>query len=73
MDVVLAAVLVVVLGLLVLAGASVRVVTQYERGVVLRFGRLLGDGAQVAEGLTGGEAPALHQDPGSRSVPSSGL
>ena len=43
MDVVLAGVLVVVLGLLVLAGASVRVVTQYERGVVLRFGRLLGD------------------------------
>jgi regulator of protease activity HflC (stomatin/prohibitin superfamily) len=43
MDVVLAVVLVVVLGLLVLAGASVRVVTQYERGVVLRLGRLLGD------------------------------
>jgi regulator of protease activity HflC (stomatin/prohibitin superfamily) len=43
MDVVLAGVLVVVLGLLVLAGASVRVVTQYERGVVLRFGRLRGD------------------------------
>ncbi len=43
MDVVLAVVLVVVLGLLVLAGASVRVVTQYERGVVLRFGKLLGD------------------------------
>ncbi|MGY1761748.1 slipin family protein [Geodermatophilus sp. SYSU D00779] len=43
MDVVLALVVVVVLGLLVLAGASVRVVTQYQRGVVLRFGRLLGD------------------------------
>src|SRR3712207_8331311 len=43
MDVVLALVLVAVLGLLVLAGASVRVVTQYERGAVLRFGRLLGD------------------------------
>ena len=43
MDVVLALVIVVVLGLLVLAGASVRVVTQYQRGVVLRFGRLLGD------------------------------
>ncbi|SDM63756.1 SPFH domain, Band 7 family protein [Geodermatophilus siccatus] len=43
MDVVLALVVVVVLGLLVLVGASVRVVTQYQRGVVLRFGRLLGD------------------------------
>ncbi|WP_448607833.1 SPFH domain-containing protein [Geodermatophilus sp. URMC 60] len=43
MDVILAVVLVVVLGLLVLVGASVRVVTQYQRGVVLRFGRLLGD------------------------------
>ncbi len=43
MDVVLALVVVVVLGLLVLAGASVRVVTQYQRGVVLRFGRLLGE------------------------------
>ena len=43
MDVVLALVVVVVLGLLVLAGASVRVVNQYQRGVVLRFGRLLGD------------------------------
>lgn len=43
MDAVLALVIVVVLGLSVLAGASVRVVTQYQRGVVLRFGRLLGD------------------------------
>ncbi len=43
MDVVLALVVVVVLGLLVLLGASVRVVTQYQRGVVLRFGQLLGD------------------------------
>ena len=43
MDVVLALLAVAVLGLLLLAGASVRVVTQYQRGVVLRFGRLLGD------------------------------
>ena len=43
MDVVLALVIVAVLGLLVLVGASVRVVTQYQRGVVLRFGRLLGE------------------------------
>jgi regulator of protease activity HflC (stomatin/prohibitin superfamily) len=43
MDVVLALLVIVVLGLLVLVSASVRVVTQYERGVVLRFGRLLGE------------------------------
>ncbi len=43
MDVVLTLLVVAVLGLLVLVGASVRVVTQYERGVVLRFGRLLGE------------------------------
>ena len=43
MDVVLTLLVVAVLGLLVLVGASIRVVTQYERGVVLRFGRLLGD------------------------------
>ncbi len=43
MDAVLAVLAVVVIGLLVLAGASIRVVTQYERGVVLRLGRLLGD------------------------------
>jgi len=43
MDAVLAVLIVVVVGLLVLAGASVRVVAQYERGVVLRFGRLHGD------------------------------
>jgi len=43
MDVVLAVVLLVLAGVLVLLGASVRVVTQYERGVVLRFGRLHGD------------------------------
>jgi regulator of protease activity HflC (stomatin/prohibitin superfamily) len=34
---------IVVLGLLVLLGASARVITQFERGVVLRFGQLKGD------------------------------
>jgi regulator of protease activity HflC (stomatin/prohibitin superfamily) len=43
MDAVLAVLLIVVVGLFVLAAASVRVVAQYERGVVLRFGRLHGD------------------------------
>ncbi len=34
-------VIVIVIGALILLGASVRLVQQYERGVVLRFGRLL--------------------------------
>jgi regulator of protease activity HflC (stomatin/prohibitin superfamily) len=42
--------LAVLLGLLVLLGSSVRVVTQFERGVVLRFGRL--SGAVRGPGLT---------------------
>jgi regulator of protease activity HflC (stomatin/prohibitin superfamily) len=50
MSAVLVALAIVVLGLLVLAGASVRVITQFERGVVLRFGRLHGD--PRAPGLT---------------------
>jgi regulator of protease activity HflC (stomatin/prohibitin superfamily) len=32
--------LIAILGLLLLAGSSVRVITQFERGVVLRFGQL---------------------------------
>src|SRR5688500_14121916 len=43
MDAVLIALGIVILGLLVVVGASVRVVAQYERGVVLRFGRLRGE------------------------------
>ncbi|RBY82511.1 slipin family protein [Geodermatophilus sp. TF02-6] len=43
MDVVLAVVVLVLAGVLVLLGASVRVVAQYERGVVLRLGRVLGE------------------------------
>jgi regulator of protease activity HflC (stomatin/prohibitin superfamily) len=43
MDAVLAIVVVVLLALAVLTAASVRVVTQFERGVVLRFGRLHGE------------------------------
>jgi regulator of protease activity HflC (stomatin/prohibitin superfamily) len=33
--------LIVVIAVLVLAGSAVRVITEYERGVVLRFGRVL--------------------------------
>ena len=43
MDVVLAVLAILALVVVVLAGASVRVVTQFERGVVLRFGRLHGE------------------------------
>jgi len=43
MDVVLAIVVAVLVLALVLAAASVRVVTQFERGIVLRFGRLQGE------------------------------
>ena len=42
MDAVLWVLGILLLGVLVLAGASVRVVTQFERGVVLRFGQLRG-------------------------------
>ena len=50
MDVVLAVVVVVLLAVAVLAGLSVRVVDQFEQGVVLRFGRL--HGAPRGPGLT---------------------
>jgi regulator of protease activity HflC (stomatin/prohibitin superfamily) len=43
MDVLLAVLVLAVLGLLTLLGASVRVIDQFERGVVLRFGRLHGE------------------------------
>jgi regulator of protease activity HflC (stomatin/prohibitin superfamily) len=43
MDAVFAVLAILLLGVLMLAGASVRVVTQFERGVVLRFGQLRGD------------------------------
>jgi regulator of protease activity HflC (stomatin/prohibitin superfamily) len=43
MDVVLAVLGILALIAVVLAGASVRVVAQFERGVVLRFGQLHGD------------------------------
>src|SRR5919112_1871597 len=43
METVLVVLAVLAAVLLLLAGASVRVITQYERGVVLRFGRLRGE------------------------------
>jgi regulator of protease activity HflC (stomatin/prohibitin superfamily) len=50
METFLVVLLVVFLGLVVVLGASVRVIDQYERGVVLRFGRLRGE--VRAPGLT---------------------
>jgi regulator of protease activity HflC (stomatin/prohibitin superfamily) len=61
MDAVLIALGIVVLGLLVLLGASVRVVNQYERGVVLRFGRLRGDVRQPGLTLIAPGADRLHK------------
>jgi regulator of protease activity HflC (stomatin/prohibitin superfamily) len=43
MDAVLWVLAILLLGVLVLAGLSIRVVKQFERGVVLRFGQLRGD------------------------------
>jgi regulator of protease activity HflC (stomatin/prohibitin superfamily) len=43
MDAILVILAIVLAGLLLLLGASVRVVTQFERGVVLRFGQLRGE------------------------------
>jgi regulator of protease activity HflC (stomatin/prohibitin superfamily) len=43
MDAVLWVLVILLLGVVALAAASVRVVTQFERGVVLRFGQLRGD------------------------------
>ncbi|WP_100497520.1 slipin family protein [Geodermatophilus chilensis] len=43
MDAIFVILAIALAGVLVLLGASVRVVTQYQRGVVLRFGRLSGD------------------------------
>jgi regulator of protease activity HflC (stomatin/prohibitin superfamily) len=60
--IVLAAVLgVIVLGLLVVLGVSVRVVTQFERGVVLRFGQLRGDPRGPGLTLIAPVADRLHK------------
>jgi regulator of protease activity HflC (stomatin/prohibitin superfamily) len=61
MDAVLIALGIVILGLLVLLGASVRVLNQYERGVVLRFGRLRGDVREPGLTLIAPGADRLHK------------
>ena len=61
MDAILIVLAVVVVGLLVLLGASVRVVAQFEKGVVLRFGRLLGEPREPGLTLIAPVADRLHK------------
>jgi regulator of protease activity HflC (stomatin/prohibitin superfamily) len=61
MDTILIVLAVVVVGLLVLLGASVRVVAQFEKGVVLRFGRLLGEPRGPGLTLIAPVADRLHK------------
>ena len=61
MSAILVVLAIVALGLLVLLGASIRVVTQFERGVVLRFGRLLGDPRGPGLTLINPVADRLHK------------
>ena len=61
MDVVLTVLLIVALGALVLAGLSVRVVNQFERGVVLRFGRVQGGLREPGLALLAPVADRLHK------------
>jgi regulator of protease activity HflC (stomatin/prohibitin superfamily) len=61
MDVVLAVLAIALLGLLVVLGASVRVIAQFERGVVLRFGRLHGEVRGPGLALIAPVADRLHK------------
>jgi regulator of protease activity HflC (stomatin/prohibitin superfamily) len=61
METVLVVLAVLIAALLILAGASVRVITQYERGVVLRFGRLRGDTREPGLTVIAPAADRLHK------------
>ncbi|NYJ07496.1 slipin family protein [Petropleomorpha daqingensis] len=61
MDVVLAIVAIVVLLAVVLAGASIRVIDQFEQGVVLRFGKLHGQPRGPGLTLLAPAADRLHK------------
>ena len=61
MDAVLVVLAVVIAGLLLLLGASVRVVAQFERGVLLRFGRLHGEVRGPGLTLVAPVADRLHK------------
>ncbi|MFD2092099.1 slipin family protein [Blastococcus deserti] len=61
MDAILVTLAIVLAGLLLLVGTSVRVVTQFERGVVLRFGQLRGDPRPPGLTLIAPVADRLHK------------
>jgi regulator of protease activity HflC (stomatin/prohibitin superfamily) len=61
METVLVVLAVLIAAVLILAGASVRVITQYERGVVLRFGRLRGDTREPGLTFIAPAADRLHK------------
>src|SRR4051794_354093 len=61
MDAVLAIVVIALLALLVLAGASIRVLDQFEQGVVLRFGKLHGETRGPGLTLLAPVADRLHK------------
>src|SRR4051795_13731329 len=61
MDAVIPLLIVLAVGLLVVAGLSVRVINQFEQGVVLRFGRLRGEPRGPGLALIAPGADRLHK------------
>jgi regulator of protease activity HflC (stomatin/prohibitin superfamily) len=61
MDVVIPLLIVLAVALMVVAGLSVRVINQFEQGVVLRFGRLRGDPRGPGLALIAPGADRLHK------------
>jgi regulator of protease activity HflC (stomatin/prohibitin superfamily) len=61
MEAILVVLALLVAGLALLIGASVRVVTQFERGVVLRFGRVLGEPREPGLRLIAPVADRMHK------------
>jgi regulator of protease activity HflC (stomatin/prohibitin superfamily) len=61
MDVVVVVLAIALGGLLILAGASIRVINQYEQGIVLRFGRLRGEPRGPGVTLIAPGADRLHK------------
>jgi regulator of protease activity HflC (stomatin/prohibitin superfamily) len=61
MDAVFAVLAILLLAVLVLGGASIRVITQFERGVVLRFGQIRGEPRGPGLTLIAPAADRLHK------------
>jgi regulator of protease activity HflC (stomatin/prohibitin superfamily) len=61
MDAVIPLLIILAVGLLVVAGLSIRVINQFEQGVVLRFGRLHGDLRGPGLALIAPGADRLHK------------